>query len=287
MSTTSPIKNDHRSAYDLERALADQLRNASKADRRRLTREVYAEIARHDHSHGHMLSPAQVDRYTAGQAFSYLRWIAGASSALEIGAGEGYLSAHLAAGNPNARIVVTDVVPGSAPLPVNASFVQAEGWSLPFADESFDFVYSSQVVEHIHPQDVLDHFCDVLRLLRPGGCYGFDTPSGLTGPHDVSRGFTSVATGLHLKEWTYGEISPVLRAAGFRMLRTRLLPGRVARTLKLRAPGPVVPVGVRSALEQVARLTPRGPARDLVCKLFGLDGLYVFAMKPFGPAQQS
>ncbi len=41
------------------------------------------------------------------------------------------------------------------------------------------------------------------------------TPSRLSGPHDISGGFDDVATGLHLREYTLGELRPMLVGAGF------------------------------------------------------------------------
>lgn len=51
----------------------------------------------------------------------------------------------------------------------DARFVTYDGVALPFADTSFDTVYSSQVFEHIrHPDKVA---AEVLRVLKPGGCF--------------------------------------------------------------------------------------------------------------------
>ena len=128
-------------------------------------------------------------------------------------------------------------------------FAQGSAVSLPFSDSSFDFVYSSQVLEHLHPDDVPTHLAEVGRVLRPGGWLGFDTPNRATGPHDVSRGFTRTATGLHLKEWTYRELIRVLHSAGLERIQTRVLPGRVAKALSLRPPGLVLPALLKVLLE--------------------------------------
>jgi hypothetical protein len=41
------------------------------------------------------------------------------------------------------------------------------------------------------------------------------TPNRLSGPWDISRGFDEVATGLHLKEYTVGDLAQQFMAAGF------------------------------------------------------------------------
>jgi len=45
------------------------------------------------------------------------------------------------------------------------------------------------------------------------------TPNALSGPHDVSRNFDDVPTGLHLKEYTVRELLILFRAAGFSRIR--------------------------------------------------------------------
>jgi hypothetical protein len=51
--------------------------------------------------------------------------------------------------------------------------------------------------------------------LKPGGKYLCLTPNRLSGPHDVSRGFDAVATGFHLKEYTFSELASLLEESGF------------------------------------------------------------------------
>jgi hypothetical protein len=41
------------------------------------------------------------------------------------------------------------------------------------------------------------------------------TPNRLLGPHDISRHFDDVATGLHLREYSVTEAARLLRRAGF------------------------------------------------------------------------
>lgn len=48
-------------------------------------------------------------------------------------------------------------------------FYSYDGTKLPFADETFDLVFSQQVLEHVAP-DLLEHFCaEEGRVLRPDG----------------------------------------------------------------------------------------------------------------------
>ncbi len=82
---------------------------------------------------------------------------------------------------------------------------------------SYDVVISTNVVEHLHPDDILDHLRNVREILRPGGYYIFATPHVGVGPSDVSRvyGFDR-AVCMHLKEYNFIELGALLTYAGFR-----------------------------------------------------------------------
>jgi SAM-dependent methyltransferase len=90
-----------------------------------------------------------------------------------------------------------------------------DGYHLDLPDHCADLLFSYQFIEHLHPDDVLLHFQLAHRLLRPGGKYIFATPHRFSGPHDISRLFSDVPQGFHLKEWTYRELAAVVKAARF------------------------------------------------------------------------
>jgi len=48
---------------------------------------------------------------------------------------------------------------------------------LPFPRETFDLVYSSHLVEHIHRKQFYKFLREVRRILRPGGIHVIATPS--------------------------------------------------------------------------------------------------------------
>ncbi|MCS6922924.1 MAG: class I SAM-dependent methyltransferase, partial [Fimbriimonadales bacterium] len=100
-------------------------------------------------------------------------------------------------------------------LPPNLHFELFDGFDFPLPDASVDLAYSNQVLEHLHPEDAERHLREVYRVLRPNGRYLCITPYRHTGPHDVSKFFTEVASGLHLKEYTYRDLSQQMRWAGF------------------------------------------------------------------------
>jgi SAM-dependent methyltransferase len=86
-----------------------------------------------------------------------------------------------------------------------------------------DVLYSNDVVEHLHSEDMDSHLALAFRLLRPGGLYICITPNRVTGPHDVSGLFLayhSKAQGAHIREYNYRELCAEFRAVGFRRFRT-------------------------------------------------------------------
>jgi SAM-dependent methyltransferase len=101
-------------------------------------------------------------------------------------------------------------------------------------DGDFDVVLSSNVLEHIHPEDVEGHFNEVHRMLAGGGEYILKTPHRLFGPHGIERVFGITRNlGLHLKEYTYLDIEGFSRRSGFTRCRAVFQPPRhLAAALK-------------------------------------------------------
>jgi hypothetical protein len=65
----------------------------------------------------------------------------------------------------------------------------------------------------------MEQLRNILAALRPGGHYICTTPNRLTGPHDISAGFDDEPRGFQLREYTYHELAPAFRQAGFRRVR--------------------------------------------------------------------
>lgn len=100
----------------------------------------------------------------------------------------------------------------------NLSWSISDGVHLDQFEEStsYDVVISDQVVEHIHPHDLLDHFRGVSAILAERGRYIFMTPHKLVGPSDVSLVFKcDRPMGMHLREYSNGELTHLLMCAGF------------------------------------------------------------------------
>lgn len=77
---------------------------------------------------------------------------------------------------------------------------------LDFADHSFDFALSTSMVEHLHPEDLLTHFREVKRILRPSGKYLIWCPNGLGHHRDRMHHFSMLS---------YAKWIETMTAAGF------------------------------------------------------------------------
>ena len=119
-------------------------------------------------------------------------------------------------------------------------------------------------MEHLHPDDAVAQLDGIARALRPGGVYLCVTPNRISGPHDISYYFDDVATGFHLKEYTFAELRALMRAAGF----ARVTPYLGAGRLHLFYPGFLVRAweGVMGVLPASLRrrLAPSLPSRLLL-----------------------
>lgn len=218
--------------YLLEKELAAWIRAVSAEDRPKVIKEAYSRLYREAHWHSGVNASAEDRHKDVIQKEQSFGWALGRDlDLLEIGCGTGeFLVSASKKQRSCTGVEISELKADQFPTAQNLAFNLMEGVRLPgLQDSSFDVVLTSQVLEHFHPDDVPLHLAEVYRVLRPGGRYVIDTPSGLNGPHDISKGFDSIATGMHLKEWTYSELVPVIRRAGFVKIAVQVLPARVLR----------------------------------------------------------
>jgi SAM-dependent methyltransferase len=247
-----------RQHYEVEKELADRLRHATREQRRSLYGLVYDELYQRVPQHPQLTRKASPELSRAGlvpQLRLLRRYLHPETVVLEIGPGDCALSFALA---EQVRQVygldVSETITQRVSLPSNFKLILSDGTSVPLPPESVDVAYSNQLMEHLHPDDALEQLEGIWRALRPGGVYICITPNGLSGPHDISAHFDSVATGFHLKEYTVAELSRLFRKVGFRKVQTLI--GRQGVCI----PAPVAPV---VGGEAILRLLPPGPRRAL------------------------
>jgi len=264
---TRPIENII-AQYEYEREMAHRIRHATREERLSLYGEVYDTLYKSFPDH-----PGLAKRNTAERMqqlrplFERIRPLLTPDSLfLEIGAGDCLLAYQVAQVVKKVYALEVSAEKVAAPPPEldNFELVLFDGFHFPFPGATFDIAFSNQVLEHLHPEDALEHLQQVYRLLKPGGRYICIVPHRFTGPHDISRYFTEEATGLHLKEYTYHELAAMFHQVGFAKIR-----GLIRRRW--------VPVGYLTLLERLLEPFPYHLRKKLahcsrVLRLVGLTG---------------
>lgn len=249
-----PVRTEQqlRRHYEVERHLADQLRHSTPHERTQLYSEVYDELFRRvpDHpQHVWKTDPAIRGARIEKHLGTIEHFLPAGGTYLEVGAGDCALATRVAkrAGRVYAVEVSEEITARQAPPP-NLEVVITDGRSIPVPNGSIDVAFSDQLMEHLHPDDAEEQLANIHRALAPGGIYLCITPNRLSGPHDISKYFDPVATGLHLKEYTNRELASLMRTVGFSTVRTFL----TARGRTMTAP-----IRLAEALEGAARATGR------------------------------
>jgi SAM-dependent methyltransferase len=248
---TAQAQREH---FEIERRLADRLRGAtSSQERKRLYGEVYRErserIPQHPLVH-RAADPAARAAAVVPQLRLLQPFLSPATRFCELGAGDGAVTRALAPLVDYALALdVTDVLALPSDPTLGYEFRVFDGFDLEIDDNSLDVAYSFDVIEHLHPDDALDHAHAVRRALRPGGVYVCVTQNRLSGPHDISRQFSDTPQGFHLREYTVAELDHVLRRAGFRGVKILL-------TVDGRRLSPLLPSALVRPLEVVLEPVP-------------------------------
>ena len=204
--------------YTIERELADRLRAAPADQRARVYGDVYDELFRSLPDHPQLsIDPAERKREVLAKLRFVSRFLNKESCLMEIGAGDCAFSINAAPLIRRGVVVdVSKVIVSAAAEVANLEIAISDGVSLPVEPGSIDVAYSDQLMEHLHPDDARAQLVNVAKAVRPGGVYICITPNRVYGPHDVSRGFDEVATGLHLQEYSGREIRKMFLGVGFR-----------------------------------------------------------------------
>jgi len=207
--------------YQVEKRIADRLRNSSSRDERKaIYRTMYDELFREVPWHPRLVRRLD-ERATKG--FIERKWtlvreyVDDSTVFAEFGPGDCRFAFHVATvARQVYGIDISDQSGPSADHPDNFRLIVYDGFTLDLGDDSIDVVFSDQLLEHLHPDDMLHHLGLARRVLKTGGVYVMRTPHACTGPHDVSQLFSATPQGFHLKEWTFTELFAALREAGFR-----------------------------------------------------------------------
>lgn len=208
--------------FEVEAALAEQLRATTRQGRTELFREMYDLLFDQvpDHPRLSRRADPEATRLANGDKLSLLRGLVQPSTSfVELAPGDGHFCAFVAALADLAMALdISDQrsAETAAEWPSNASFVLFDGFTVPDGlGGMFDVAFSDQLLEHLHPDDVAEHLRLVRELLRADGTYVLRTPHAASGPWDISRYFMDEPRGFHLQEFNYRSLHGELRRAGF------------------------------------------------------------------------
>ena len=142
------------------------------------------------------------DNYVFQRSILAYHYAAGLVSGdvLEIGTGMGY-GIEIIAPSATSYTTIDKSCAYDASLPDNTRFQQMEVPPIGFADESFDYVISFQVLEHIKRDK--DFVKEVSRVLRKGGKFIVSTPNA---PMSLTR------NPWHIREYTEQQLRDLLSA---------------------------------------------------------------------------
>lgn len=139
---------------------------------------------------------------------AFVRGLGHADRALDLGCGDGRLSAALDTGNLTAADVSAVALDRARSRLPAAGFVELDPDApLPLDDAGFDLVLCAETIEHVRDVQLL--LSEIRRVLRPGGTLALTTPANLPlgpRPDPLSP---------HLRQFTRRSLSRVLDDLGF------------------------------------------------------------------------
>ena len=208
-----------REHYEIEKQIAKELRESTAQERKTLYTSAYDELLQKVTHHPCLTSKNSEDEAAGRVAYEMLNlepFLKEEYIFLEVGPGDCAVSCEVARHVKKVYAIdVSKEITKNLNAPPNFELILSDGSSIDVPAESVDVAYSNQLMEHLHPEDSLKQLENIFRVLKPGGTYFCSTPNRLSGPHDVSRDFDAVATGLHLKEYTVTELDRIFRRTGF------------------------------------------------------------------------
>jgi len=219
---------------------AKKLKECSPEKRKSLYAEAYGNVCE---LHNLFRTEKDPEKRTAGTSPMLIKRLSklckSTDNILEVGSGRGYTCVKLApyvqaifgveVSEPS-FIEANELIKKNALHNVQLYHSSAQDLTALFKQSTFDKVISIDVLEHLHPDDALDHIEQVYTILKPGGCYIIVTPNKLTGPHDITRKFypkSTVPLGFHLNEVTYTDLKTQLTLIGFKRFRSFLAVSRL------------------------------------------------------------
>ncbi len=208
-----------REHYEIEKELASRLMHSSKKEREFLYASLYNELYRRVPLHPQLTekkSSELTDISVSSQLVFLKHFLRKNMTFCEIGPGDCSLSLALTKIiNKVYAVDVSEEISKVKELPDNFHLILSDGVNIPVPKKSVNLVYSNQLMEHLHPEDAKNQLVNIFNILTDDGKYLCVTPNRINGPHDISKYFDRVATGFHLKEYTFSELRSLFKKVGF------------------------------------------------------------------------
>lgn len=219
MKSNQRTPDQIREHYEVEKRLAERLLNSTREERQTLYASSYNELFRSIPHHSQLTrksSPEESAAKVASEIKRFQSFLKENTTFLEIGPGDCALSFEVARRVKAVYAIdVSEEITRNADYPSNFKLILSDGTSIPVPHNSINFAYSNQLMEHLHPEDARDQLHNIFEALAPEGIYLCITPNRVTGPHDISKYFDTVATGFHLKEYSISELDRLFKETGF------------------------------------------------------------------------
>ena len=208
--------------YELEKNLAKEIRQAPADCRFDVYRKVYAELYEQLVILGLEHHLAQNSAEQVRLCLELVRPLVGSSSVfVEYGAGDGQFASAVKNSLAVETVLATDI--STSQNIYDQHFDNTAAWPVltpdqlveELAGKKIDFAFSCHFIEHLHPEDLREHLKSVRRHLNGDGRYLMITPNRLLGPHDVSMGRDSIASGLHLREYSHSQLMNLAIDCGY------------------------------------------------------------------------
>ena len=221
MHLKRPLPHDR--SYDqimnhflVERSIANRLKTSKRESRKRIYATMYEELFSKVPDHPRLTRRHSTPLSTnanKNKLSLVSRFIDKSDVFVEFGPGDCRFAIEVAKSVKfSYGIDISDQHNPKDDVPFNFKLIVYDGYILDtIENNSVDIVFSDQLIEHFHPDDTKLHFKLVHRILKKGGKYIFRTPHSLSGPHDVSKYFCDEPECFHLKEWTYSEITKMIK----------------------------------------------------------------------------
>jgi SAM-dependent methyltransferase len=149
-----------------------------------------------------------------GHLVAFVRGLGRLRSALDVGCGDGRLTAELDAAELTAADVSAVALERARRRLPGVRLVELEPDApLPIGDSGFDLVLCAETIEHV--RDVQLFLSEIRRVLRPGGTLALTTPANL------SLGPRPDPLSSHLRQFTRRSLSRVLDELGFEVESVR------------------------------------------------------------------